>query len=58
MYLGAEGVLFGRTFQSRHSRFRFYVHTEKNAKRRKVAPAASLQGFEKYPLENRIDTLF
>lgn len=36
----------------------FYIHTDPNIQRRKDAPAASLQEFEEFLLENRIGTLF
>lgn len=39
-------------------RLHFYIHTEQNVKRRKDAPAASLQDFEVFLLENRVGSLF
>lgn len=44
--------------QQPKGRLHFYIHTEQNVKRRKDAPAASLQDFEVFLLENRIGSLF
>lgn len=44
--------------QQPEGRLHFYIHTDQNVKRRKDAPAASLQDFEEYLLERRIDTFF
>jgi hypothetical protein len=44
--------------QQPEGRLHFYIHTDPNIKRRKDAPAASLQEFEGFLLENRIGTLF
>ena len=44
--------------QQPEGRLHFYIHTDPSIKRRSDAPAASLQEFEEYLLENRISTLF
>lgn len=44
--------------QQPEGRLHFYIHTEQNVKRRKDAPAVSLQDFEEYLLERRIETFF
>lgn len=44
--------------QQPEGRLHFYIHTEQKVKRRKDAPAASLQDFEGFLLENRVGTLF
>lgn len=44
--------------QQPEGQLHFYIHTEENVKRRTNAPAASLQEFEEFLLENRIGTLF
>ena len=44
--------------QQPEGRLHFYIHTEQKVKRRKDAPAASLQDFENFLLENRVGTLF
>lgn len=44
--------------QKTEGRLHFYIYTDQNVKRRKDAPAASLQDFEDYLLERRIGTLF
>ena len=44
--------------QQPEGRLHFYIHTDPNVKRRTDAPAASLQEFEAFLLENRIGNLF
>ena len=44
--------------QQPEGRLHFYIYTATNIRRRKDAPAASLQEFEEFLLENRIGTLF
>ena len=44
--------------QQPEGRLHFYIHTEQKVKRRKDAPAASLQDFEGFLLENRVGILF
>lgn len=44
--------------QQPEGRLHFYIHIEQKVNRRKDAPAASLQDFEGFLLENRIGTLF
>lgn len=44
--------------QQPEGRLHFYIHTDPSIKRRKDAPAASLNEFEEFLLENRIGTLF
>ena len=44
--------------QQLEGRLHFYIHTDPSIRRRKDSPAASLQEFEEYLLENRISILF
>lgn len=44
--------------QQPEGRLHFYIHVDPNIKRRKDAPAALLQEFDEFLLENRIATLF
>ena len=44
--------------QQPEGRLHFFIYTDHSIKRRKDAPAASLQEFEEFLLENRIGTLF
>lgn len=44
--------------QHSKGRFHFYIYTDPDVKRRKDAPAASVQEFKEFLLENRIDSLF
>jgi len=44
--------------QQPEGRLHFYIYTDPNVKRRTDAPAASLQEFEGFLLENRIGKLF
>jgi hypothetical protein len=44
--------------QKPEGRLHFYIHTDPTINRHKDAPAASLQEFEPYLLENRIGPLF